>query len=204
MSTESEPQSPQNPDGPILRDHVYDGIQEFDQKLPNWWLFTLWIAVVFFIVYWMAFYQFGIAKTDAERLDPKIAELREKRDQAILAMLDDNNLWKMSRDASFVSEGEQIYNRLCVACHGAGMGGRQEAPTLIGRSLIDDEWAYGGTPTAIYKLVNAGTPNPAEAVANGQMVMSPMGTTLTPAEMAKVTAFVLSKHAIPEGVDLGG
>ena len=33
----------------VLREHEYDGIQEYDQKLPNWWLTIFIAANVFFI-----------------------------------------------------------------------------------------------------------------------------------------------------------
>lgn len=36
----------------VLREHEFDGIQEYDQKLPNWWLFTFYIAIVWFLVHW--------------------------------------------------------------------------------------------------------------------------------------------------------
>ncbi len=203
MSTESSEPSqhspPKDPHTPILRAHVYDGIQEFDQKLPNWWLFTLWTACIFFLFYWMAYYQFGFAKSDEQRLDPVIAELREKRTAQVLAMLDDpNKLWEMSRDPAFVSEGEQIYNNACVVCHGPNLGGTTEAAQYIGRSLVDSEWTYGGESTEIYQMIYNGTPNPADAMKTGAMIMPPQGTLLGAEKTAKVTAFVLSKHSRPE------
>jgi len=210
MSNDNQPTSSTTPppekknDGPVLRDHVYDGIQEFDQKLPNWWLFTLYGAIVFFVLWWVAYYHLGLIKSDAERLDPILAEIQAKRSEAMFAMLDDPNLWKMSRDATFVKEGQQTYQQVCLPCHGPELGGNKEAPQYIGRSLIDDEWAHGGTPTDVYKMIYDGTPDPAAAMASGQLIMPPQGITLGADKVAKVTAYVLSKHPMPEGIETEG
>lgn len=178
-------------EGPVLRQHVYDGIEEYDQKLPNWWLFTLWITVVFFVIYWIGFYGFDLLKTDQERLDPKIAALRTKEREAMLAMLDDDNLWKMSRQkgpTSAVVAGKEIYNQNCLACHGPNLGGSSEGLQYIGLDLTDNDWKYGGKPSYVYQTVFNGSPD----VSKGMVAWGPL---LGAEKSAQVTAFVLSKHS---------
>lgn len=170
-----------------MREHVFDGIEEYDQKLPNWWLFTLWITVVFFAFYWIAAFQFGWLPTDEERIDPKVAAIRQQQNEVMLKMLNDENLWKMSRDPITVSEGKQVYQETCMGCHGQNLGGPNEQPGLLGLPLNDDEWKYGGNPKYIYQTVNNGSPDPSK----GMVAWGPM---LGPEKVAKVTAYILSKH----------
>ena len=33
----------------VLRPHEYDGIQEYDQKLPNWWLVIFYGSIALFV-----------------------------------------------------------------------------------------------------------------------------------------------------------
>jgi cytochrome c oxidase cbb3-type subunit 3 len=179
---------------PELRAHVYDGIQEFDQKLPNWWLFTLYIAIVFFVVYWLVYYGFRVAPGDAERLDPVVEKIRTERMEAMLAMLNDDTLGKLASDPSVLAEGERIYQQTCLACHGPNRGGKSEGPIYIGASLADTEWRYGGKPTEIYKMVFDGTPDPVAAQTRGEIPMPGQGLILGPEKVASVTAFILSHH----------
>ena len=41
-----------------LRAGEYDGIQEYDNRLPNWWLGTFFLTIIFGFAYWMYFYTF--------------------------------------------------------------------------------------------------------------------------------------------------
>ena len=36
---------------PETRGHTFDGIAEFDNRLPNWWLWSFYLAVIFSIGY---------------------------------------------------------------------------------------------------------------------------------------------------------
>ena len=38
-----------------MREHVYDGIQEYDHRLPNWWLWTFYATIVWGIGYTIAY-----------------------------------------------------------------------------------------------------------------------------------------------------
>jgi len=176
--------------GVTLREHVYDGIQEFDQKLPNWWLFTLYITIVLFVIYWVLYYQIGLFQTDEERIDARIAVIEAERDRQLaeqLATLDDKGLWEMSRDPARVEAGRQIFAGKCVACHGPDLTGFLAGVKLPGLPLHDTEWKHGGDPMDVFNIVLNGSPQ----IETG---MIPWKTQMSSADIAKVVAYVLSHH----------
>ena len=70
----SDPAQP-SPSGDDLRPHTYDGIREYDKRLPNWWLYTLYGAILFFVVYWFAYQIAHIFPTDGQRIDTAMAQM---------------------------------------------------------------------------------------------------------------------------------
>jgi cytochrome c oxidase cbb3-type subunit 3 len=175
-----------HPDEPQLRPHVYDGIQEYDQKLPNWWLFTFYIAIAFFIFYWLAYYQFRLISTDQERLDQSMARITALRMKE-LESINDAKLWTMSRDTQVIARGEATYKTICIACHGPDMMGKKSNPLLPGLPLVDQEWKYGHNPLDVLKVVRKGSPD----VTKGMPAWEPQ---LGVQRVVEVVAFVFSKH----------
>lgn len=184
----------------ILREHEYDGIQEFDQKLPNWWLFTFYGGIIWFVVYWVIYYHAGWSQTDQQKIVTQVVALQEKKDAelaATLASLDDKMLIEQwAADPGVVAAGEATYAASCSACHASDLtammdAGGSQVP-LPGRPLSDGHWEYGAKPMEIFKLINEGTPASSPGY-NGAKMMA-WGQILTPKQVAEVTAFLISKN----------
>jgi cytochrome c oxidase cbb3-type subunit 3 len=191
MSQESA-STPAAPGTPELRPHVFDGIQEYDQRLPNWWLFTFYFTIVWFVLYWFLYYQMGWFRTDHESVTTEIARiqsLKAKELEAMLAKMDDNVLWEWSRNSQITDEGKGIYDRLCFSCHAPDLRGSLAGANFTGLPLHDREWKYGNTPMSLFRMVSKGTPDKTAPVQ-----MPPWEQVLGPSDTAKVVAFVMSHH----------
>ena len=183
----------------ILREHEYDGIQEYDQKLPNWWLFTFYGAIVFFIGYWGLYYNTEALKTDRQNIVEAITNIQKAKDAELektLASLDDSTLvHNWATDPAIVSAGEATYLTNCSACHATDLSatmdvGGNKIP-LPGLSLTDHQWKFGGKPMQIFSLINQGSP--ADSTGNNGAKMQAWGQTLSPKKIAELVAFIIAK-----------
>lgn len=132
--------------------HEVDGIAEQDNELPNWWLLTLFGAILFSLVYWMTYHMYGILPTpnaDYQAEVDRLAALEAERVRAA-GTLDNAALLTFSKDKGTVDKGREAYAANCTPCHLASGGGS------IGPNLTDNAWLHGGSPEAIMKTIAGG------------------------------------------------
>lgn len=178
------PTPPNNEDQ--LRHHVYDGIQEYDKRLPNWWLMTLYGAIVFSVGYWGYYEWFRVGKDGPAEVAQAMTEI-EALKLASAPATDDASLWKMSRNATFVEAGKVTFNTTCASCHTEKLTG------AIGPNLIDRLWIHGGKPAEVLTTVEKGV------AAKGMPAWGPI---LGPKKIADLTAYIMSYHQEGEPVEV--
>lgn len=171
----------QQPGEDPVREHVFDGIAEYDRRLPNWWLVTLYASIVFAILYWMVTQHFS-RETDETRMAAEMQRIEAVKMAVAANAPDDATLWKMSRNDVFVSAGRATYQATCASCHGGALTGG------IGVNLVDNVWLHGETPADLLKVVTEGV------LAKG---MPNWGPVLGGKKVSEVVAFVLSHHKEP-------
>ena len=94
MTTPNNAPRPRDPkDENALRHHTYDGIQEYDKRLPNWWLLTFYGAIIFAVIYWLVDQHFP-SSTDQSRIEDRMAAIETAKLSSSNAVLDDAALWK--------------------------------------------------------------------------------------------------------------
>jgi len=161
-----------------LLEHSYDGIQEFDNPTPRWWVYLFWATIIFSILYWLNVPGVGIGKgriADYDRDMAAAAASDAKRKAAEPAGASGEQLAAMTKDASVLALGKQAFGQNCAACHRADAGGQ------IGPNLTDDYWLHGGTLEQIHKTVTDGV------LEKG---MPPWGKVLKPNQLDAVVAYV--------------
>lgn len=187
MNPHPQPPEDQSPDGEILRAHSFDGIQEFDRRLPNWWLMILYSVIVFSVIYWFVHMIARVVPADAAQVDTAMAKISATKLASAFDVTDDAKFWEMSKNAVFVEAGKTTFNSLCAPCHMVTLTG------AVGPNLIDRAWMHGGTPKEIYQTVNVGVQ------AKGMPAWGPvLGTKKT----AELVAYILSYHTAGEPIEV--
>jgi cytochrome c oxidase cbb3-type subunit 3 len=157
---------------PIAGDivHEYDGIEEADNALPNWWLAVFVGTILFAGGYWLAAEQLGLVETPVHEL-ARIEAARRAR----AGVVADADIVAAAKDAGIVAAGKQAFVTNCVVCHG------EHAEGKIGPNLTDANWLHGGAPASIFGTIRDGVP------AKG---MPTWGPVLGPAAVKSLAAYV--------------
>ena len=170
--------SPTSTEQDRLLQHDYDGIQEFDNPLPRWWVYLFYATIVFAIAYWL---NVGGIGTGSGRIAAYDAEMKAfaaaHPPEAGAALPTAESLAALASDTAALARGKAVYAANCAACHGPAGGG------LIGPNLTDEYWLHGGTLPEVRKTVAEGV------LAKG---MPPWGKTLKPDQVSAVAAYVVS------------
>src|SRR5262245_34199476 len=93
-----------------VRGHAFDEIQEFDNRLPNWWLWSFYGAVIFSFFYWFHYQVLGTGDLPAK-------ELQREQEAYSAAMAErlskepvtDETLVKLAADPVTVKKGAEIF-----------------------------------------------------------------------------------------------
>ena len=185
---------------PETTGHSWDGIEEFNNPLPRWWLWTLYATIIWAVGYTIAYPAWPMIKgatpgllgwstranvqADIDEVNASNAEINTRLVSA--------ELTKVSEDTELntyaVSAGGAVFKTWCVQCHGAGAGGAKGYP-----SLLDDDWLWGGDIEAIHTTVTHGIRNEDDDDARySEMPAFGRDELLEPEQIDQVVNFVMS------------
>ena len=133
---------------PNIHGHAIDGIEEYDNPLPRWWLQMLYSSIVFAVVYQIMYPSwFGVGTLNWSQHTDYKNELEEAK---ILYPKKEVDIMKVINKSENIEKGKALFSQNCASCHGA------EAKGLVGPNLTDDVWINGGLPTDIQKTITNG------------------------------------------------
>jgi cytochrome c oxidase cbb3-type subunit 3 len=150
-----------------------DGIEEYDNPLPDWWLGLFWLCIIWAFGYAIHYHFIG----DRSQEGALAAEMAAAAEMWP-AESAENIVFAMTPEA--ISAGEGTFGTYCVACHAANLEG------FIGPSFLDDEWIHGNRPEDLIRIVNEGVLDKG---------MTPWEGILTPQQVNEVVAYIFSKNA---------
>jgi cytochrome c oxidase cbb3-type subunit 3 len=165
------------PDAPFT-DHEYDGIQEYDNPMPRWWVWSFWGSFYFAVCYvmWNHVYMRGTPVEEEWATDMRTA--REESARRELGTISEESLRKLAANGAVMADARATFSKRCVECHGPKGEG------VIGPNLTDDYWLHGKASFMdIYGVVKDGVP------AKG---MPAWGKKLDLVEVAKLAAYVVT------------
>ncbi len=153
-------------DDPNTTGHTWDGIEEFDNPMPRWWLWTLYATIVWAIGYTILYPAWPMVNSATAGIlgwstrGDVAAEIAavDEANAPMNAKLEAAELTAIAGDAELgsyaVSSGSAVFKTWCAQCHGSGAAGAKGYP-----NLLDDDWLWGGSVEEIHETVTHGIRN---------------------------------------------
>ena len=151
---------------PNTTGHEWDGIMEFDNPMPRWWLWVFYATIVWGIGYSIAYPAWPLVSeatsgmlgwSSRAKVEAEIAAV-ETANAPINAQLEALKLAAIpghpELEGYAVSAGAAVFKTWCAQCHGSGAAGAKGYP-----NLLDDDWLWGGTMEDIHTTVSYGIRN---------------------------------------------
>ncbi|WP_300033534.1 cytochrome-c oxidase, cbb3-type subunit III [uncultured Roseobacter sp.] len=188
---------PKQEGDPDTTGHSWDGIEEFDNPMPRWWLWTFYITIIWGVAYTIAYPAWPLVSSATTGMlgyatrGEVAAEIAaaEAANGPINARLAASELTEVAADADLngyaVSAGAAVYRTWCTQCHGSGAGGAVGYP-----NLLDNDWLWGGDIENIYLTVAHGIRNEEDDDAR-YSEMPAFGDILEEEEIAQVAGYVM-------------
>lgn len=133
-----------------LLDHSYDGIQEYDNPLPGWWVYVFW-ATIIFSVFYVGYYHIGVGPTIQDEYARAASMYFEKQAAQFAGKeITEAFIYELSTDPNRMKAIAQKFQANCATCHGPSGEG------LVGPNLTDDQWLHGGTLMDIHRVIETG------------------------------------------------
>jgi len=149
--------------------HEWDGIEELNNPLPRWWLWSFYACIVFAIGYVIVYPAIPLLDTASagtfgwsSRGDlDKEMKAESVRTAAMRSELDQASIEQIAGDPRLrraaIDGGRAAFKVNCIQCHGNGAAGSAGYP-----NLNDDDWLWGGDAATIHQTLVNGIRQPGD------------------------------------------
>lgn len=188
--------------------HTWDGIEEYNNPLPRWWVWIFYACIVWGIWYVIAYPAWPLVQgatagykgwSTRANLAAEIAAA-EAANADINARLASAELTEIPSSPDMngyaISAGSAVFKTWCAQCHGSGAAGAKGYP-----NLLDNDWLWGGTIEDIHATISHGIRNEDDPEARYSQ-MPVFGEILEPAQIDQVVNFVMSLSGEPQDASL--
>lgn len=138
-----------------LTGHSFDGIEEYDNPLPPWWVYLFVITIIWGGIY---LFYFHITGSGPGSSDEYVNELKDYQTRFASVLSAEASVnwnqpnFEIVADKAQIDNAKNLFAKNCVSCHGElGQGG-------IGPNLTDKYWINGGGINNVAKTIALGVP----------------------------------------------
>lgn len=121
--------------------HSWDGLSEFNNPLPRWWLYMFYLTIVFALIYLVLYPGLGrysgmLGWSSGNELNATNSQYQREMDRAegrygpIFQAMAARSLADLAGDEQALRTGQRLYLNYCSTCHGSDAGGAYAFPNL--------------------------------------------------------------------------